>query len=226
MGTPPIKLRTYAYIDGFNLYYGCYKYPAPSHWSKYKWLDLAKFCDALFPDNDIVVVKYYTADVSNRPPDNRQNDRQQVYLKALSTLNRVEVIKGHFLGPVKHRMPHCNEHGAALGNKVWVLKTEEKGSDVNLAVDLLHDCVNGCYECAVVISNDSDLARSIGIVRHQYSKVIGIANPHVRHQKMSGKLRKLKSFDKTITPKILASSQFPDEVPIGGGTIHRPAEWA
>ena len=226
MGTPPTKPRTYAYIDGFNLYYGCYRRPAPRGWSKYKWLDLEKFCDALFPDNDILAVKYYTADVSNRPPDNRQNDRQQVYLKALSTLSRVEIIKGRFLGPRKRQMPQCDASGRALGKRVWVLRTEEKGSDVNLAVDVLHDCINECYECAVVVSNDSDLAGSVHIVRDQYKKIIGIVNPHHPHQKMSGDLRQLKHFDKRITATILASSQFPDEVPIGRGTVRRPPEWA
>jgi uncharacterized LabA/DUF88 family protein len=222
---PSTKPRTYAYIDGFNLYYGCYGPRAPREWSKYKWIDLEKFCDTLFPDNDVVAIRYYTADVSNRPPDGKQNDRQQVYLKALSTLSRVSIIKGHFLGPRKRRMPQCDQHGTPLGKKVWVLRTEEKGSDVNLAVDLLHDCVNGYYDCAVVVSNDSDLARSIGIVRSQYDKTIGIANPHASHQTMSGALRKLKHFDKRISSKILASSQFPEEVPIGSGVIRRPAAW-
>jgi uncharacterized LabA/DUF88 family protein len=226
LGTPPTKPRTYAYIDGFNLYYGCYRYPAPSHWSKYKWLDLTKFCDALFPDNDIVVVKYYTADVSNRPPDNRQNDRQQVYLKALSTLPRVEVIKGHFIGPTKRWMWQCDPNGTPLGRTVAVLRTEEKGSDVNLAVDLLFDCVKDRYECAVIVSNDSDLARAMCIVRYQYNKVIGIANPHGHHQKMSGKLSKLRHFDRRISERLLASTQLPDEVAIGGGIVRRPTEWS
>ena len=225
LGVPPKKPRTYAYIDGFNLYYGCFRRPAPPSWAKYKWLDLEKFCDLLLPYNDIVAVKYYTADVSNRPPDNRQNDREQVYLKALLTLPRVEIVKGRFLGPKKRRMPQCDATGAALGNKVWVLKTEEKGSDVNLAVDLLHDCIIGCYECAVVVSNDSDLARSIRIVRYQYKKIIGIVNPHNTHQRMSGDLWKLKHFDRKISRKILASSQLPEDVTVGQGTIRRPQGW-
>lgn len=55
------------------------------------------------------------------------------------------------------RMSECDAQGNYLGRTVSVLKTEEKGSDVNLAVDLLHDCVQGLYDCVVVISNDSDL---------------------------------------------------------------------
>lgn len=40
---------------------------------------------------------------------------------------------------------------------VRVIKTEEKGSDVNLATHLLHDAHMGRFEVAVVVSNDSDL---------------------------------------------------------------------
>ena len=41
---------------------------------------------------------------------------------------------------------------------VNIIKTEGKGSDVNLAVHLLNDGWLDAYDCAVVISNDSDLA--------------------------------------------------------------------
>lgn len=222
-GTPPTPLRAYAYIDGFNLYYGCFKYPAPREWAKYKWLDLEKLCDGLLPNLNIVAIKYYTADVANRPPDNRQNDRQQVYLKALSTLNRVEIIKGHFMGPDLRWMPLCDLSQKPLGTNVPVLKTEEKGSDVNLAVDLLYDCTKGVYDCAVVISNDSDLARSMMYARQDFGKRIVLVNPTRRP--VSGKLRPLAHEVKDIRQKILAVSQFPNKITTGGGSVHRPPEW-
>jgi len=42
-----------------------------------------------------------------------------------------------------------------------VIKTEEKGSDVNLATHLLHDAHMGRFDVAVVVSNDSDLLEPI-----------------------------------------------------------------
>ncbi len=221
--TATAPLRAYAYVDGFNLYYGCFKYPAPREWARYKWLDLQKLCDHLLPDLDVVAIKYYTADVANRPPGYRQNDHQQAYLKALSTLPRVEIIKGHFLGPRLSWMPSCDTNGNPLGVNVPVLKTEEKGSDVNLAVDLLYDCVKGLYECVVVISNDSDLARAMMLVRADYGKRIVLVNPTRRP--VSGKLRPLADQIKDVRQKILESSQFPDQVAIGAGTVRRPAKW-
>ncbi len=59
-----------------------------------------------------------------------------------------------------------------------MIKTEEKGSDVNLATHLLHDAHMGRFDVAVVVSNDSDLLEPIRIVREQLGKKVGILNPH------------------------------------------------
>lgn len=59
-----------------------------------------------------------------------------------------------------------------------VLKTEEKGSDVNLATHLLHDGHMGRFEVAVIVSNDSDLLEPIKIVRGQLGRKVGVLNPH------------------------------------------------
>ena len=178
----------------------------------------------LLPKYTVVAVKYYTAEVSNRPPYNKQNDRQQAYFKALSTLSRVEIVKGYFKGPDVRWMPECDPGGSPLGKSVPVLKTEEKGSDLNLAVDLLYDCVRGCYDCAVIVSNDSDLVRAVRIVRQEYGKVVGMVNPH--RGRPSLMLSKYASFRKRLTEKLLASAQFPKAVPIGSGAIHRPPAWS
>jgi uncharacterized LabA/DUF88 family protein len=46
-----------------------------------------------------------------------------------------------------------------------VIHTEEKGSDVNLGVHLVNDAWLNRYDCAVVVSNDSDLAEAISLVK-------------------------------------------------------------
>ena len=61
-----------------------------------------------------------------------------------------------------------------------VIKTEEKGSDVNLATHLLHDAHRGRFEVAVIVSNDSDLLEPIKIVREGLGKKVGVLNPHKR----------------------------------------------
>ena len=55
-------MRTIAYVDGYNLYYGLLRK------SRHKWLDLyALFKDHLLDDAaDLIEVRYYTAPVLGR----------------------------------------------------------------------------------------------------------------------------------------------------------------
>jgi len=56
--------------------------------------------------------------------------------------------------------------------KVQVLNSEEKGSDVNLASYLLLDAFENDYEAAIIVSNDSDLAEPISLVRKKLRKKV------------------------------------------------------
>jgi len=114
-------MRTNVYVDGFNLYYGAVK------GTPYKWLNLEELCKLLLPNEDIHRIRYFTALVSGRPSDPQAPQRQQIYLRALSTLPRVTIHLGRFMAKTKQR-PLVNGTGY-----VWVHDTEEKGSDVNIA---------------------------------------------------------------------------------------------
>ena len=57
-----------------------------------------------------------------------------------------------------------------------VVKTEEKGSDVNLATHLLYDGFKNDYEVAVVVSNDSDLLEPVRVAR-SLGLTVGVLNP-------------------------------------------------
>ena len=70
----------------------------------------------------------------------------------------VEVYFGHFLSH-KVRAPLAQPAGDQ--RTVEVIRTEEKGSDVNLAVHLINDGWLDAYDCAVVVSNDSDIAEAM-----------------------------------------------------------------
>jgi len=73
-------MKTYVYIDGFNLYYGAVR------GTPYRWLDIRKLCQLLLPKHQIATVKYFTARVSGRPGDPDKSTRQQTFLRALATL--------------------------------------------------------------------------------------------------------------------------------------------
>ena len=103
-----------------------------------------------------------------------------------------------------------------------VVKTEEKGSDVNLATHLLHDAHMGRFDVAVVVSNDSDLLEPIKIVRQVLKKKVGILNPH---PKASRALLPQIDFIKQIRPGVLKASQFAPTLTDAVGTFTKPASW-
>ena len=151
-------MKTYVYVDGFNLYYGAVKD------TPYKWLDINKLCSHLLPKHQILRIKYFTARISGRPSDPDQPTRQQTYLRALRSLPNLEIIYGHFLSneismPLAGCPPNAQKY-------VKVIKTEEKGSDVNMATHLIRVGFKDHYEVAVLITNDSDLLESVRIVRY------------------------------------------------------------
>jgi uncharacterized LabA/DUF88 family protein len=153
--------RTIIYIDGFNLYYGCLKQ------TQYKWLDLYALFNHLLDDtHTISKIKYYTADISSRAGNEESRLRQKYYLQAIqSHTPNLEIYKGHYL---THKIKAKNANPPPEFVKVF--KTEEKGSDVNLALHLLNDAWLDEYDCAVVVSNDSDLAESLRLVKSQHQR--------------------------------------------------------
>ena len=122
-------MRTFVYVDGFNLYYGALK------GTSWKWLDLpALLAKVLQPHHDILTVKYFTARVSATPANQSKPQRQDVYLRALRHYRpEVEVYFGHFLSHTV-RAPLAQP----VGNRrvAEVTRTEEKGSDVNKEVTM------------------------------------------------------------------------------------------
>src|SRR5262249_43902959 len=139
------------------------------------WLNLERFCQLSFPNDQVNHIHYCTALVKARPNDPQQPIRQAVYIRALETLPCVTIHYGHFLvKPVS--MPYAVPPPGGPGT-VRVIKTEEKGSDVNLATALLIDAFDGGFEQAVVVSNDSDLVKPIQIVRQKFGLPVVVLFP-------------------------------------------------
>jgi uncharacterized LabA/DUF88 family protein len=208
-------MKTIVYIDGFNFYYGAIR------GTSYKWLDLDRLCRVLLPKNDIAKIKYFTAIVSARPNDPDKPTRQLTYLRALKTLPKVEIILGTFLTHNVSMMVAGST--PATPQYVTVIRTEEKGSDVNIAAHLINDGYKNAYDVAVLISNDSDLAEPVKIVRQELGKPIGIINPHNQHP--SRTLIQYASFVKQVRSGALAACQFPNQLRDATGLFHKPKQW-
>ena len=207
--------RTIIYIDGFNLYYRALRQ------TSYKWLDPLALCRKMArAENQITAVKYYTANVTARPQDPHQPVRQQMYFRALGTVPQVTIIRGNFLvHSVRLPLATPSPNGPRT---IEVIKTEEKGSDVNLAAHLVHDAHSGQFDVAIVITSESDLVEPIRIVTQELKRPVGIFYPskHVGKQ-----LNQVATFVKPIRTQLLAASQFNPILEDDKGTFHKPDSW-
>jgi uncharacterized LabA/DUF88 family protein len=208
-------MRTHVYVDGFNLYFGALRR------TRYRWLNLQRLCELMLAThNRIDRIKYFTARVTQRPQNPLQPARQQAWLRALKTLPSLDIIFGHFLTH-NVRMPLAGTPPGQPLTYVMVLKTEEKGSDVNLATHLVHDAHLDRFDLAVIISNDSDLLEAVRIVKG-LGKTVGVLNPH---QHPSRVLLREATFMKPIRQGPLSASQFPDYLKDATGSFHKPVGW-
>lgn len=214
-------MKTFLYIDGFNLYYSAVKD------TPLRWLNPLALANRAFPRNQIVATKYFTAKVSALPRDPDQPTRQMVFWRALHTLPNLEIIEGDFRTRIV-RAPVVSPPP----NTIEIFKTDEKGSDVNLAAHLLMDGFRGRYECAIVVSGDSDLVTPIRMVRDELKKPIGVLNPqrlsgpNRRPERKSAGLQHAATFYRNgITWTQLQAAQFSNSLTDAHGTFSKPANW-
>jgi uncharacterized LabA/DUF88 family protein len=201
-------------VDGFNLYYGALKGTTE------KWLNLEHLARLVFPHYDIRRVKYFTAPVTARPHDPQQPQRQQTYLRALRTIPTCEIIEGRFY--VTYPWMRLRSPTPGLPASVQVVKTEEKGSDVNIAAHLVSDAYEGRFDVAVVISNDSDLTLPIDMVVTHLGLRVDVISPF---KKTAFELQKVATSYRSLRRGPLQGSQFPHSLTDANGTFTKPPTW-
>ena len=208
-------MKTIVYVDGFNLFYGAIK------GTTYKWLDIRQMCQLLLPTNNIIGIKYFTAPIKIWRNDSSRMKHQQIYLRALRTLPDTEIILGHFL---QHEVKMPVAHpGPGIPDYIHVIKTEEKGSDVNIASHMINDGYKGNYQVAILVSNDSDLVEPIKILRQELKIPVIVLNPFIKTP--SFELRKYASFIKPIRQGVLLASQFTPTLTDSNGVFSKPNSW-
>ena len=166
-------MKVAVYIDGLNLYYGALKK------TPYKWLNVKALVKNILPNHlSIVHIKYFTARISSVMGNLDAPLRQSLYIRALKTLDDLEIEEGHFLTHVVHSFSVSENYSYKSIEKMLkkqklktipVLKREEKGTDVNLASHMLVDAFENKYKGAVIISNDSDLFTPLQMVKTFYN---------------------------------------------------------
>jgi len=170
-------VRIVAYVDGFSVYYACYKGPTKTAHAHLKWLDYRALFEAMFPEDDVVAVRIYTAIAPNPPDDPGQSMRHDVYRRALMTRPGVEVYTGR-VQKVK-RDGGLAHPPAGIDPKQTVYVYQEKQSDVSLASHLIMDAVDGLFDRAVLFTNDSDFLTPIRLVRERFQREVYVLSPDV-----------------------------------------------
>ena len=181
-------------------------------------------CRALAPSHQVNYIRFFTALIQPRSPDLQieRRERQRTYLRALETIPNLTLHYGQFR-PRRKRRPLVNPLPDSP-QFVEILDTEEKGTDVNLATYLLVDGFEGEYEQAVVISNDSDLALPVRMVRERLGLAVGVVNPNRDQGAFTPKeLSDAATFIRRLRPNTLRDCQFPGQLTDVTGL---PVSWA
>lgn len=233
------SLRTRIFIDGYNLYYGCLK------GTRYKWLDLALLFEKCILPSILVpnrkyarvellspAIKFFTAKIIEKAARATDSVSSQArYHTALRKLygDRIEVIEGYYsLTESKAKIVDAETPGKWPRDcqEILVWKLEEKQSDVNLALHAYHDAITGQADQVVVVTNDTDIASALEMIRAHTQAIIGLIIPTRDRQRIPNTelARHAHWVRSHITEEELSASQLPRVIPGRTPTI-KPESW-
>lgn len=238
----PSPLRTRIYIDGYNFYYGCLR------GTPYKWLDLVQLFEHHILPSIMVEdqhghsrtsklvenpsIQFFTAKILESVAKSVDSVSSQArYHTALRKLydDRIELIEGYYAvnkmkvrivdAEAPNRQPRdCQELQA------W--KVEEKQSDVNLALRAYHDAITHQIDHAVIVTNDTDIAPALQMIRAHTNTLIGVVVPTRDQQRQPNTdLVKLAHWTRRhVNSNELVACQLPRVIPGKRPTI-KPESW-
>jgi uncharacterized LabA/DUF88 family protein len=216
MSSTTTRARTIVYIDGFNLYFGLVE----QGWRRYLWLDLSKFATAILSGRQrLVKIKYFTSRISG-PPE--KQERQNAYLKAIKTLDDVQVIEGRYQSD-RVVCRHCNVQIECPKCRVRWFANNEKMTDVNIAVQMMSDSYRNQTDELLLVTGDADQRPAIERVGALFGKPVHVCFPPKRK---SYDLEKAATSCFWAPEEAYRKSQFPVVVDIPGGfTVTKPSTW-
>lgn len=204
--------RVVVFADRLNLYHAI----ANLRRRELEWVDLRTLSKVFLNSRfeKLTNVFYFSAYTSH-VAESVQNC-QKAYIKALE-LTAVNPVLGHFKKKDR-KCPACKHN--------WI-GHEEKETDVNIALFLLDSAYQDLFDRALVITNDSDLAPAIQMVRKRFPKkrITTIAPPNCYH---SNELIKVSSDKARIRVEHLEHCLFPEIVTDASRliSVSRPLEYA
>lgn len=201
-------------MDGFNLYHAI----DDLNIEHLKWVNLwaltQNFID--LKGQELVAV-YYCSAFATWLPNAYARHRQFV---AAQRAVGVTTIMGKF--KEKHRRCHtCRQ--------TWVAH-EEKESDVNIAVRMVHEAHRDSYDVGLLVTADSDITPAVQLVRTEFpeKRLRILAPPGRRHSKelttAAGGKRRVAKIKQVHLERALLPEQVADQA--GNVVATRPAKYA
>lgn len=194
-------VRGAVYVDGFNLYHRIHDAKQPH----LKWQNLWRLSRVICARHCVTLVKvaFCTA-----VPDDPQHVRSRhlTYNTALKSVG-VNIVEGH----------HVIDPDSG--------KRTEKQTDINLALHLIRDAHDNVFDCAYILSSDSDQAATAKMFKDWFPHkfLIGVSPPT---NKVPDKLKTYSDDQFELTMLDIEKCVF-DHPHIGksGKPIPRPAEY-
>ena len=93
---------------------------------------------------------------------------------------------------------------------------------MNIATHIVSDAYKNHYDCAVLISNDTDLTPPLLHVKYELKKLVIIISPY---KDIHTDLKKSSHFYKTISLQTLKQCQFPENMKDNKGEFFCPPKW-
>lgn len=141
--------------------------------------------------------------------------RHQFYLRALKSTGVI-----YTLGKFKSKPRQCRNC-----ESTWV-GYEEKETDVNIALQIVEDAVDGLADIVYLVSSDSDLAPAVKVLRRRFPKIefVSIAPPARPH---ASELLALSTRGKSIKMGVeaLKKNRLPESILDSRGEILCPESW-
>jgi len=225
-----IELRTIAYVDGYNLFFGCLR------GTPYKWLDVHALLKEVLrvqdPDSELVCVKYFTAPIRESFARRGQEaaNAQGGYLRALKSRGGLYVFEGRFSAEPTNAICYADPPDKDKRVRVWRL--EEKQTDVAIAIAMYRDAVRGEVDQVLLVSNDSDMVPAIRALKAdtkvRVGMVFALPEPDAPNhdRRPNAELAELADWHRRhVRNDELAAAQLPRVVQTKRKPVHKPAYW-
>lgn len=134
--------RVMVFIDGSNFYHSL-----KNHFNRTD-LDIGKFCRKILLKRQLIRIYYYNARVGQKQ-EPEVYKQQQAFFDGINAIPYTELRLGRLV--YTNNWPHVPPY--------------EKGTDVQLATDMITHSYKGNYDVAILVAGDNDFAGAVQAVK-------------------------------------------------------------